>query len=76
MPNGISRWGHPGSLETPLAMLWTVKTIYPDYAGSIDIKAETKKFYKKFFNYNPSDQMINQILQGRGMRKTKNNGGR
>ena len=30
MPIGISRWGHPGSLETPLAILWTAKSVYPD----------------------------------------------
>ena len=26
LPQGISRWGHPGSVETPLAILWTAKT--------------------------------------------------
>ena len=71
MPNGISRWGHPGSLETPLAMLWTVKTIYPEYSGSINMKTETVNFYKKFFNYTLTDQMAEQILQGKGMRKSK-----
>jgi len=75
MPNGISRWGHPGSLETPLAMLWTVKTIYPDYAKEIDLKKETVNFYKNFFNYTLSDNMTDQILQGRGMRKSKKQGG-
>ncbi len=75
MPNGISRWGHPGSLETPLAMLWTVKTIYPDYSEDIDMNAETVKFYKNFFNYTLSDNMRDQILQGRGMRKSKKQGG-
>ncbi len=71
MPNGISRWGHPGSLETPLALLWTVKTIYPEYASDINMKSETKKFYKKFFNYTVSDEMAGRILQGKGMRKSK-----
>jgi len=74
MPNGISRWGHPGSVETPLALLWTVKTIYPDYAASIDIEKETRYFYKKFFNYNLSDKMLKEILSGKGMRKSKNEG--
>jgi iron complex transport system substrate-binding protein len=75
MPNGISRWGHPGSLETPLAMLWTVKTIYPEYTKEIDLKKETMSFYKNFFNYTLSDNMADQILQGRGMRKSKKQGG-
>jgi iron complex transport system substrate-binding protein len=71
MPNGISRWGHPGSLETPLALLWTVKTIYPEYAAEINMKSETKKFYKKFFHYTVSDEMADRILLGKGMRKSK-----
>ena len=71
MPNGISRWGHPGSLETPLAMLWTVKMIYPEYGGKIDMKSETKKFSKRFFNYTMSEKMAEQVLMGTGMRKSK-----
>lgn len=71
MPNGISRWGHPGALETPLAMLWTVKTIYPEYSTEIDMKYETRKFYKIFFNYELSGPMVDRILEGRGMRTSK-----
>jgi len=76
MPIGISRWGHPGSLETPLALLWTAKTIYPDYFSDIDIHAETKAFYKRFFNYDVSDELVRQILSGQGMRLDKNKTGR
>ncbi len=72
MPIGISRWGHPGSLETPLALLWAVKTIYPEYGDSIDLKMETRQFYKHFFNYELTDNMIKHILSGKGMRLTKN----
>lgn len=71
MPNGISRWGHPGSIETPLAILWTVKTIYPDKAFSIDIMKETIWFYKKFFNYELTPEMAAEVLRGKGMRKSK-----
>jgi len=71
MPNGISRWGHPNSIETPLAILWIAKTLYPDYFKDIDIGAETKKFYSEFFNYNLSDDMVNKILSGNGMRIEK-----
>jgi iron complex transport system substrate-binding protein len=72
MPIGISRWGHPGSLETPLALLWTAKTIYPDYFRDIDIFAETKTFYKRFFNYELGDALVRQMLTGQGMRLDKN----
>lgn len=76
MPNGISRWGHPGSVETPLALLWTVKMIYPDYAASIDIEKETRYFYKTFFNYTLDEKMLKDILYGSGMRKSKKDGGK
>lgn len=71
MPNGISRWGHPGSIETPLALLWAVKTIYPDSASSIDLEKETMDFYKRFFRYELSHEMAGDILRGKGMRKPK-----
>jgi iron complex transport system substrate-binding protein len=71
MPNGISRWGHPGSLETPLAILWTAKTLYPDMFSDIDMMAETKYYYREFFNYPISDQETAQVLSGMGMRALK-----
>lgn len=71
MPVGISRWGHPGSLETPLAILWTAKTLYPDLFTDIDMVAETKYFYGEIFNYPITDQMVAQVLNGKGMRAPK-----
>jgi iron complex transport system substrate-binding protein len=71
MPIGISRWGHPGSLETPLAILWTAKTVYPDRFKGLDMNQEVREFYKTFFNYDLSDNMVQQILAGKGMRLTK-----
>ncbi len=72
MPIGISRWGHPGSLETPLAILWTGESVYPDRFRDLDMKQEIRRFYNDFFNYELSDPMIRQILCGEGMRLTKN----
>lgn len=71
MPNGVSRWGHPNSMETPLAILWIAKTLYPDKFQDVDINAETKKFYSEFFNFNLSDDLVNKILAGNGMRLEK-----
>lgn len=72
LPNGISRWGHPTSIETPLAILWTAKTLYPDHFKELDLKMETKKFYEDFFDYSLSNEDIVQILNGKGMRRPKN----
>jgi len=71
MPIGISRWGHPGSLETPLAMLWTVKIVYPDLFAGMDIKNEVEKFYREFFRLEVTDALYEQMLSGKGMRKPK-----
>ena len=68
MPNGISRWGHPGSLETPLAILWTAKTLYPDRFPDLDMAKEAQNFYKEFFNYPLTDEVAAQVLSGKGMR--------
>jgi iron complex transport system substrate-binding protein len=71
MPIGISRWGHPGSIETPLAILWTAKTLYPDRFNEMDMTGETKAFYMDFFNHALPDQLVNQVLSGKLVRKPK-----
>jgi iron complex transport system substrate-binding protein len=71
LPNGISRWGHPSSLETPLAVLWTAWKLYPEKFSGIDMVKETKYFYRVFFNYNLTDAEVEKILSGKGMREPK-----
>jgi len=75
MPVGISRWGHPGGLETPLALLWTAKLLYPEHFGDINMKDEARDFYKEFFNCQVEDATLEQILNGQGMRLTREQGG-
>jgi iron complex transport system substrate-binding protein len=72
LPNGISRWGHFSSLETPLAVMWTAQTLYPDKFTDIDMAAETKYFYQEFFRMELSDKTVQKILSGKGMRVSKN----
>lgn len=69
IPVGISRWGHPGGLETPLAILWTAKTVYPDLFKDIDLKKEIALFYNTFFGITLDNQMIERILDNKGMRR-------
>jgi len=71
MPVGVSRWGHPGSLETPLGILWASKLFYPELFADIDISAETRKIYRDFFDYDLSDEELESMLSGRGMREAK-----
>ncbi|MEN8614444.1 ABC transporter substrate-binding protein [Dehalogenimonas sp. THU2] len=71
LPNGISRWGHPGSVETPLALLWTAVTVYPDLFPDVDMPAEVHQFYKTFFNMELDAAMIATILEGGDLRAPK-----
>ncbi|MDD4170962.1 MAG: ABC transporter substrate-binding protein [Syntrophomonas sp.] len=71
MPNGISRWGHPSSPETPLAILWTAQVLYPDKFADLDMVAETKAFYNDFFGLQLTDEVVDRILFGEGMRMAK-----
>jgi iron complex transport system substrate-binding protein len=73
MPNGISRWGHQGSLETPLAVLWAARTFYPDRFQNLDMRQETRSFYQTFFNYPLDDDGAERVLAGLGMRQPKGN---
>ncbi len=68
IPVGISRWGHPGGLETPLALLWTAGIAYPERFPDLDMTVEVKRFYKRFFNLDLDAPTIKRILSGKGMR--------
>lgn len=71
MPVGVSRWGHPGSLETPLGLLYAAKLFYPDRFADIDIPQITREYYREFFRYELSDSELEDMLSGRGMREAK-----
>ena len=68
LPVGISRWAHPGSLESPLATLYIAATLYPDRFSDVDLRAEIQEFYETFFRISLSESDIDTILSGEGMR--------
>lgn len=68
IPLGISRWGHPGGLETPMAILWTAKTVYPELMDDIDLEKEITHFYSTFFNMTLDHDMVQRILSNKKMR--------
>ena len=72
LPVGITRFAHNNSIETPLAMLWLSKTIYPELFEDVDIHGEVRAFYKEIFNADLSDDTIGRILSGRGLREMEN----
>jgi iron complex transport system substrate-binding protein len=71
MPIALSRWGHPGSIETPIAIMWTAKKIYPALFNEIDMERVTKNYYKTFFNLDLSESKVKAILGGELVRKPK-----
>lgn len=55
VPMGIYRWDAPG-VETPLMMKWLAKLLQPEIFKDIDVRGDTKKFYKDFMSYDLSDE--------------------
>ncbi len=70
IPIGITRWGHPSSFETPLAILWLMKLLYPE-SFDVNMDYEIKSFYKTFFDYEISDEWLSAIIEGSEMREPK-----
>ena len=60
-PVGAFWWERP-SPESPLGFLWLTKQLYPQLMQDIDIKKETKYFYKTFFDYELSDEEFEAFL--------------
>ncbi|MDD3597989.1 ABC transporter substrate-binding protein [Sulfuricurvum sp.] len=54
-PIGTFWWDRP-SPESILGFIWLSKILYPEEMDDIDLKIETKKFYKKFYDYSLSDE--------------------
>lgn len=74
LPLGISRWGHPNSVETPLVVLFIAKTLYPDLFSDINLEDEIKYFYSTMFNYDLSDEQVTNIIGGRVYKNIKGSG--
>ncbi len=70
IPIGITRWGHPSSFETPLAILWLMKLLYPG-SFEVDMDSEIRSFYKNFFDFEISDEWLSAIIEGSEMREPK-----
>jgi len=62
-PHGVFTWDRYGS-EYPLQLLWTAKTLHPDLFADVDMVAETRAFYQRFFGYALSATDAQRILNG------------
>jgi len=71
LPVGISRWGHPGSIETPMAVLYMAQLFYPEKFEDLDLVQFTKDYYRTYFGLEFDSEEIEEILSGVGMRAAK-----
>lgn len=60
-PLGVYRW-YPPSSDTPLMLLWMAKTNYPELFSDIDLEAEMKEYYQKFYGIELTDEDIVKIF--------------
>jgi len=71
LPIGVTRWGHPGSIEPHMASLFIAKLFYPEAFTDIDMAQTTRDYYKNWFDLDLGDEAITNILAGEGMRLSK-----
>lgn len=65
MPLGTYRSYTPG-VDTPVTLMWVAQKIYPELFKDIDIKKETRDYYKKIYGITLSDEQIERMYhQGR-----------
>ena len=62
-PSGIFYWNRY-SAETILQLKWASSLFYPERFEAEDIRQIIKDFYKEFYNYEISEENIDQMLKG------------
>ncbi|MDR2031839.1 MAG: ABC transporter substrate-binding protein [Azoarcus sp.] len=60
-PGGVNAWCTRAA-ESALQPLWAAKTLHPSRFADIDLAAETRRFYRLFYNYALSDAEVANIL--------------
>jgi iron complex transport system substrate-binding protein len=70
IPTGATRWGHRGSVETPLAMLWLGTVAYPDLFADVDLKQTVVDYYRDYLGLEIDDETYASMISGEGLRTT------
>lgn len=63
VPVGAHTWSNR-TAEQPLTVLWAAETFHPGRVAGMNLAAETKAFYRTFFEHDLSDAAIAEILSG------------
>ena len=62
-PRGVNAWCTRAT-EAALQVLWAAKTLHPKRFASIDMAAETRRFYRLFYRYELDDDEVARVLGG------------
>ncbi len=65
IPQDLNEWGD-FDVAAPLALLWTAKYLYPSHFADINMAAQAKAFYSRFYGENLTTADLNEILYGIG----------
>ena len=60
MPLGMYYWFPPCS-DSPLALQWMAKHLYPELFADIDMDAEIKEYFKEFYGVTLSDEDLHTL---------------
>ena len=63
VPAGLYRWAPPNTFEKPFYMRWMASMIQPEIFSEIDIRAELKQFYHDFYNFDLTEEMLDEIFR-------------
>lgn len=63
VPKGVHVWGNR-NIEQPLTVLWAGAKLYPQAFKDVDIYAEVKNFYARFFDTVITSDQVDEILSG------------
>jgi iron complex transport system substrate-binding protein len=62
LPSGVFYWD--GGLEEVLLMQYLAKTLHPDLFADLDLVAEVRSFYSRFYRYPLSEDQARNLLAG------------
>lgn len=62
VPHGAHLWTHY-TPEEPLGVLWAAKLLHPELFAQVDVAAQARQFYARFFGHDLNDAQIAHILR-------------
>lgn len=62
-PRGVNAWCTRAT-EAALQVLWAAKTFHPKRFATLDLAAETRRFYRLFYRYALNDDEVARVLNG------------